>query len=84
MLTDAERENEQQTIVIIHQSSAFQRSKGLHWSLKNLCWSTTNSYLSLSFSSLSCLFFISGPSEACLPGAAVPGGGADTDGVYHV
>lgn len=26
----------------------------------------------------------SGSSEACVPGAAVPGGGADTDGVHHV
>lgn len=27
---------------------------------------------------------LSGSSEACVPGAAVPGGGADTDGVDHV
>lgn len=26
----------------------------------------------------------SGPSQACVPGAAVPGGGADADGVHHV
>lgn len=30
------------------------------------------------------LVLLSGSSEACVPGAAVPGGGTDTDGVYHV
>lgn len=33
---------------------------------------------------LVCLFRSSGPSQACVPGAAVPGGGADADGVHYV
>lgn len=33
---------------------------------------------------VSCMSSLSGSSEACLPGAAVPGRGIDTDGVHHV